>query len=49
MNLVSGTGMNHELVKTLKKFIVNEAFHELVAFVQVMEHLKRMLVREAVS
>ena len=40
--------MNHELVKTLQKFIVDKALHELVALLKVMEHLKGVLVGEAV-
>lgn len=40
--------MNHELVETLQEFIVNKAFHELIALLEVMEHLEGVLVGEAV-
>ena len=41
--------MNHQLIKTLQKLIVNKSLHQFIALLQVMKHLKRMLVRETVS
>ena len=45
----SGASMDHQLVKTLQELVVNKSLHQLIALFQIMEHLKRMLMRETVS
>ena len=48
-HLFGGASMHHELIQTLKEFLVHKPLHQLVALLKIVEHLERMLVREAVG